>query len=270
MHTHIIYLLAVVACLEGCAHHPVDCAVGFAWADCLPGTAGYNNGGGQQTRAEQSKNEVASVTAQFQAVSVQCKADMQTAELDPIRNKVKLFRDSFDTAPPFEIASNDTFPTDAERPIIARWATIRDECIRRREAISDIPPSATQLQISFLQQDRAFGKEAAARVGQLIVALYQQKLTFGEFAQKRYEITREAASAEREFRRSTQLADQQRQMQAQQLAQQQFQNNLIAWSAYMQSVSARQAQTVHLDGSIRAPTHCISQQVGNTVSTNCN
>ena len=136
---------------------------------------------------------------------------------------------------------------------------------------SAISPESTYKSGKAVQTNGATsGKEAAARVGQLIVALYQQKLTFGEFAQKRYEITREAASAEQEFRRSTQLADQQRQMQAQQLAQQQFQNNLIAWSAYMQSVSARQAQTVHLDGSIRAPTHCISQQVGNTVSTNCN
>lgn len=34
--------------LSGCAHHPVDCAVGFTWADCLPGTAGYTNGVGAQ------------------------------------------------------------------------------------------------------------------------------------------------------------------------------------------------------------------------------
>src|ERR1700722_16989483 len=27
--------------LAGCANHPVDCAIGFAWGDCLPGTAGY-------------------------------------------------------------------------------------------------------------------------------------------------------------------------------------------------------------------------------------
>ena len=263
-------LFVVVACLSGCAHHPVDCAMGFAWSDCLPGTAGYNNGGGEQPRAEQSNKEFTSISAQFQAAFVQCKADMQLAELDPLRTKVELVRDSFDTAPPFEIASNDTFPIEAERAIIARWATIREGCIKREEAISELPPSATQLQVSFLQQDRAFAREAAGRVGQLIVALYQQKLTFGEFAQKRYEITRAAKSAEREFRRSTQLADQQRQMQAQQLAQQQFQNNLIAWSAYMQSVSARQAQTVHLDGSLRVHTNCTSQQVGNFVSTNCN
>ncbi len=25
----------------GVAHHPLDCALGFAWGDCLPGTPGY-------------------------------------------------------------------------------------------------------------------------------------------------------------------------------------------------------------------------------------
>ncbi len=32
--------LAAMA-LSGCANHPVDCAIGFSHADCLPGTAGY-------------------------------------------------------------------------------------------------------------------------------------------------------------------------------------------------------------------------------------
>jgi hypothetical protein len=36
------YLACLVA-LAGCAHHPVDCAVGFYHTDCLPGTAGYDD-----------------------------------------------------------------------------------------------------------------------------------------------------------------------------------------------------------------------------------
>ena len=34
-----VLILALI--LSGCANHPVDCAIGFAWYDCLPGTAGY-------------------------------------------------------------------------------------------------------------------------------------------------------------------------------------------------------------------------------------
>ena len=208
--------------------------------------------------------------ALVQSNQAQCKDDNLTPELDPIRHKVELYRESLETAPTFEFASNDTFPTDADRPVIAKWATIRDECIKRLDAVSNIPPSATPLQVAFLQQDRSFGKEASGRVGELIVALYQKKLTYGEFAQKTYEITRQAVVAERQFRQATLIADQQRQMQAQQLAQQQFQGNLIAWSTYMQTVSARQPQTVHLDGSVRVRSNCTSQQIGNTVNTNCN
>ncbi len=33
--------LVLALFLSGCANHPMDCAVGFAHADCLPGTAGY-------------------------------------------------------------------------------------------------------------------------------------------------------------------------------------------------------------------------------------
>ena len=41
-----VLLLALF--LAGCAHHPLDCAIGLPWADCLPGTAGYTNGVGGQ------------------------------------------------------------------------------------------------------------------------------------------------------------------------------------------------------------------------------
>jgi len=35
----------VLACalLGACANHPIDCGIGFYHADCLPGTAGYDN-----------------------------------------------------------------------------------------------------------------------------------------------------------------------------------------------------------------------------------
>jgi hypothetical protein len=122
----------------------------------------------------------------------------------------------------------------------------------------------------FVQQERSFAEASAGRVSELIVTLYQAKLTYGEFAQKRYEITRDATAAERQFREASLIADQQRQAQTQQLAQQQFQNNLMAWTAYVQSVNARQPQTVRLEGSVGIKTNCTSQQLGNVVSTNCN
>ncbi len=190
------------------------------------------------------------VEATAKPAGEQCKSEMDVPELDPIRQKVQLYRASMDEPVPFAIAANDTFPTDAEKPVIAKWATLRDECLKR-DASTPLPPTANAMQVAFIQQERAFGRQAGARVGDLILALYQQKLTYGEFAHKRYEIGRDAAAAELAFRQSALDQDQQRQMQAQQMAQQQFANQLAAWSTYMQAVNARQPQTVHIDGAIR-------------------
>jgi hypothetical protein len=66
------------------------------------------------------------------------------------------------------------------------------------------------LQATFIEQDAAFGDEITGKVSALIVALYQRKLTYGEFAQKRYEFSRDGAAAEREFRQAALIADQQR------------------------------------------------------------
>jgi hypothetical protein len=183
-------------------------------------------------------------------VADQCKAAYETAELDPIRYKVELYREGTTGAPPFAIAANDTFPTANERVAIEKWAMIRDDCIRRGEALQTISPSANALQVAFIQQDRSFNREVGASVSALIVALYQEKLTYGEFARKRYEIGRDGAAAELAFRQAALDHDQQRQMQAQQIAQQEFSNRLIAWNAYIQAVNARQPQTVHIEGSI--------------------
>lgn len=253
----------------GFANHPADCAIGIPWADCLPGTSGYNNGGGRVHR-EAVQNQNNTISDKFKALNDQCILEMQTTDLDPIRHKIELVRPSFDSAPPFEFSANDEFPTESEKVLIAKWATIRDGCIRREEATSSIPPGSSAAAVAYLQRDRAFINEGQTKVGELIVALYHSKLTYGEFATKRYEITKYAADAERQYREASIIADQQRQGQAQQLAQQQFQNNLMVWSTYMQAVNARQPQTVHVDGTVRLNTNCTSQRYGNTVNTNCN
>jgi hypothetical protein len=209
------------------------------------------------------------VAALVQSATSECKEQLQTPELDPVRQKVELFRPSFDSPVPFAIATNDSFPTQEERKVIAKWATLREECVKRSNSAFSMPPSATALQVTQIQQDRAFGIAASARVGDLTVSLYQQKLTYGEFAKKRYEITRDAAEAERQFRQSAQLGDQQQRMQAQQLVQQQYQSNVAAWSTFMQGVNARQPLTVHLDGAVRLQTNCQSTVMGNAVDTNC-
>lgn len=74
-----VQFFLICTLLTGCSsvgpgfeNHPVDCALGIEWADCLPGTAGYNNGGGQlykerEAQAQQQKNtdRMQKATAEF-------------------------------------------------------------------------------------------------------------------------------------------------------------------------------------------------------------
>ena len=103
---------AVLVLLGGCStvgpgfkNHPGDCAIGIPWADCLPGTPGYNSGGGRVHR-EEAKKDSDAIMAAGKSVGEQCKNEMDTPELDPIRQKVELFRPSIDAPVPFEIAAN--------------------------------------------------------------------------------------------------------------------------------------------------------------------
>jgi hypothetical protein len=264
-----------VALLGGCssvgpgfANHPGDCALGIPWADCLPGTRGYANGGGSLHRkeaADAAKAQHDAIQAQFDAVRKQCETDFATPELDPIRHKIEFMRQQ-DEAPPFEFASLDQFPGAAEKPLIAKWATLRDECVKRAHSVNVVPPNATPMDVTYIQQEQAYTTDAEGRVSELVVALYQQKLTYGEFAQRRYEIGKAASDAQRAYREARLIQDEDRQLQAQQIANQQFANNLNAWANYMQVVNARQPQTVHLSTSL----HCTSTQLGAFTNTNCN
>jgi hypothetical protein len=272
----IAIVCGVVAGASGCsttgpglAHHPLDCAMGVRWADCQPGTPGYNNGGGQQTRAQELVEHRVATRSREEALASQCKASYETPTLDVIRNKVELYRSSREAAPPFEIAANNTFPAGTELPAIGTWAKLREECVRREDtdmesssATASDPVAAVTLEIV-----KSMRREAVGRVSELTVALYQQKMTYGEFAQKRYEISRDESAAEKQLNQSAVMADEQRRTQARELAQKDFHDRLTAWSAYTQSVTARPPQTVVIQ---QNPQHCTSYMAGSSLETNCN
>ena len=187
-------------------------------------------------------------SAAIKGAQEQCKSELESDhQLDPIRDKVELFKPLNDGPPPFQFASNNTFPTDSERVLIAKWATMRDTCIQRGQALLVVPPAANMAQSAVFQEDTSFAEDATAHIRELIVSLYQQKLTYGEFAQKRYWISSQAVAAELAYRQSVIDHDEQRQLQAQQ----QFANTLTAWGNYIQAVNSRQPQTVYINGTIR-------------------
>jgi hypothetical protein len=192
------------------------------------------------------KNDLDKMVVQLKASQLQCKDELQVSELDPIRQKVELYRVMAEKdPPPFTLASNESFPTDSERPIIARWASMRDLCVKRDNAIRATPSSANAKEKLDFQEQMSIGREFSTRVGELILALYQQKLTYGEFAQKQYEFGRDALAAELVLTQAVIERDDDRRAQEEQQAQQQFANVAQSWTDYIQTVNARQPKTIN-------------------------
>ncbi len=197
-------------------------------------------------------------------------------ELAVIESKVEFIRES--GAPiPFAIASNNDHPTADEAKAIAKWAQMREEYIREiRELNSRIPSGGGALREANHRKLLSFQDDMAARGSDLIVALYSGKLSYGEYARKRQEVSIALQSASDDFQRAVLEADRDAQLRQQSLAEQQRANSLAAWSTYMQSVNSRpsvltpQPAQPLLTPNPRLQTNCTSQRIGNTVTTNCN
>ena len=96
-----------------------------------------------------------------------------------------------------------------------------------------------------------FAKETQLKIGELADALQNSKITYGEFATKSYELGKQAVNAQVTYKEAALVTDRKKQVQIQQFAQQQFDNNLMAWKTYIKAVNARKPRTVHLDGSVK-------------------
>jgi hypothetical protein len=174
----------------------------------------------------------------------QCIGGSIVRELDSIRLKADIARRAADGPPPFRIAMNDTFATDSERADIAKWIRIRSDC-RRNLAVP--PPSGRNaIEAASLQQAFALSRILQSSVGRLIRALYFQELTYGEFARKRYEITRDAAELSSAINEAGLAADGTRLGQTVR----QLRHLKISWNIYLRRVNARQPGTAHVHGAI--------------------
>jgi hypothetical protein len=176
----------------------------------------------------------------------QCEGDLAVPDLDSIRSKADISRIAAEGPPPFRIALNDTFATKSERSAIAKWSAIWNQCRRRLEFPRIVPSPDHTIEAASLQQAFALSRIFQSSVGQLIRALYYQELTYGEFARKRYEFTRDAVALISAMNEAGHDPDQTRLGQTLQ----QLLYLRLSWNTYLRRVNARQPGTVHIHGAI--------------------
>ena len=175
-----------------------------------------------------------------------CTEDFAAPELDSIRSKADLSRRATDGPPPFRVALNDTFATDSERVVIARWIKIQNHC-RRRFALSHaVPRSVNATEAASLREAVALSRILQSSVGRLTQALYYQQLTYGEFAHKRFEFHRDAVALSSAIDEAGRYSDPTRLGQTLQ----QLLYLRRAWSTYLWRLNYRQPRTVHIQGAL--------------------
>jgi len=114
---------------------------------------------------------------------------MSCRELDPIRGKIEFLRSPFSGTPPLEILTNKSYVSPAVRPTIAKWLSIYDTCFQRQTEVllaSEFPSTVTPLVKDNLV---LLLRATRQKLGTLTELLYEGRLTYGEYAKKRVELT---------------------------------------------------------------------------------
>lgn len=195
-------------------------------------------------------------------VAEQCEAEIALQELDNIRTHLDLSTRAGVQPPTISQSTNTKYPNKAESASILQWARILERCnFLIAESLESLPKPLTQMQVTSHEKKKSFRNQRISQLNSLIVALYQGKLTYGEFAQKRHEITSIINNAENDYKTSVLIQDREAQIKAEQLALQQQQNSINTWNSYLQTVNARP---------VRLQTNCITNKIGNMVTTSCN
>jgi hypothetical protein len=170
----------------------------------------------------------------------ECLAVLQQPQFDPIRNKVELWRALNETnGVPFAIEANTSYPTDSEKAAIAQWATARQQCSAKFRAARKVPIDASPSYQKFYMDAWEVDDDISSKTGSLIVALYQGKLPYGDFATQRYNLTRTDWETRQAILKRIQAQDEQTAKEAADRAMQGYQIRMQAFSTYMAAVASR-------------------------------
>lgn len=191
---------------------------------------------------------------------------MSTPELFSIRDKIEIFHDA-STSAPYTYAAIDAFPTRADLPLITKWIELRDACIKQEHEIDLTSPDLTPMEQSIVLQRAEFIGIAEAKIRRLAVRLSQRKLTYGEFAQRRYQINSATESATSDIARTSGFPDSGSQLLEQRRIKHRFSAEVDGFERYLRAVDARLPDTVRLASVMAIGSHAAEQACGRNCSS---
>jgi hypothetical protein len=276
-------ILVVLVLLSGCnsnlplsTDHSSSCSSGPATSACVSDTMVTTHrvtdpSQVEFTPAAQLRNQTigdrySEVNARINAWLKECAVAMSTPELNPIRNKIEVFHEPL-TPTPTAYPSLDVFPTNAEIPLILKWIGLRDTCIEQERRIDLTSPNLMPTEQAIVLQKAAFARISEATQRQLAVALSQQKLTYGEFSQRRYQINATEDNAGMQLGMTLNIRDQYSQSVAQRRIKQQFSAETDTLEDYLHSLDARPPRVVYLAATHEIGSHASEQMCGANCSS---
>lgn len=158
----------------------------------------------EKFRAERENNEriISDNKAKMTALHEECSRALDTHDLDLIRDKVELDKapspDYVVSPPPFSILQIDAYPTAAEKKAIQVWAGLREACAAKAEALQNSLPIPTNVKKEQVDILRASANKLRVEVSSLVADLYQGKITYGQFAKKRFDVSSETLASARD------------------------------------------------------------------------
>jgi len=240
-----IFLFLACTVLAGCssvgpgfAHHPVDCAMGFAWADCLPGTSGYNNGGGQQIRTEETQKSFAELKTCFAYV-------YHNPEYAPITSHLPSPETGYQ--PTMSQLSDDSRPSKRESQLLIKH---HDDMLQCRQTFLQNPGAGTPPGIVQIMREGWVDGDA------ITIQLVKRKITWGESAQKNQQLALNVQKKMQQVSNAIAQANATAALYQAEMAQRQQEataNTLSQWNAQMQN---------HM------PTRTNCSMMGNTMDCN--
>ncbi len=145
-------------------------------------------------------------------IMFECGTSYKTAELDPIRDKVNLSGRE-QAAPPAHMLADATYPTPGEARAIAAWSALRESCVKKVSTFLDNVPLPANTNRETASWGHSFFVRGMTATGELVAALGQGRLTYGEFARRRAELIAEVDADHRRWRDAMRLMDTSRRIQ---------------------------------------------------------